>query len=220
MGKLMETVFLVDDDRRVLKSIARVLACERWNVRAYDSARAFLGEHDADEPGCLVLDLLMPDMSGLDLQKELARLGHRRPVIFLSGRGDVPSSVMAMKSGAVDFLTKPVDADALVAAVRIAMDRDARQRAADIRARGFQDRLSRLTAREREVLNGVVAGLLNKQIAGQLGIVEKTVKVHRGRVVAKLGVRSTADLVRVVQGAIVGASPQERAAWGDSGQSG
>jgi FixJ family two-component response regulator len=199
MDKLTGTVFLVDDDPRVLKAMARLLGSEGWCTRTYRSAREFLADHDCGVPGCLVLDLLMPDMTGLDLQKELARRGDRRPIVFLSGRGDVPSSVSAMKSGAVDFLTKPVGSETLLAAVANAMEDDARQRAAASRTCGVRTRLSSLTARERQVLDGVVAGLLNKQIAGRLGIVEKTVKVHRARAVAKLGVRSTAELVRMVQ---------------------
>ncbi|HEX6120908.1 MAG TPA: response regulator [Dongiaceae bacterium] len=202
MDKLTDTVFLVDDDARVLTAIARLLGSAGWNIRTYRSAREFLAEHDCSVSGCLVLDLLMPDMSGLDLQKELARRGHHRPIVFLSGQGDVPSSVSAMKSGAVDFLMKPVDSEILLAAVTNAMEYDARQRAAASRTCGVRMRLSSLTARERQVLDGVVAGLLNKQIAGRLGIVEKTVKVHRARAVAKLGVRSTAELVRMVQVAV------------------
>lgn len=199
MGKLSETVFLVDDDPRVLKALSRVLASDGWIARPYRSAREFLAEHDVAAPGCLVLDLLMPEMTGLDLQQELARLGEHRPIVFLSGRGDVPSSVTAMKSGAVDFLTKPVDARALLEAVRRAAERDARQRAQADRLHGLTTRLATLTVREREVLDGVVSGLLNKQIAGRLGIVEKTVKVHRARAVAKMGARSTAELVRMVE---------------------
>lgn len=199
MGKLTGTVFLVDDDPRVLKAMARLLDSDGWTTKTYRSASAFLADHDETIPGCLVLDLLMPGMSGLDLQRELVRLGQCRPVIFLSGRGDVPSSVTAMKSGAVDFLTKPVDGKILLAAVGKAVERDLRQRAAADRVRTLDARLSSLTVRERQVLDGVVAGLLNKQIAGRLGIVEKTVKVHRARAVAKLGARSTADLVRMVE---------------------
>lgn len=201
MGKLSETVFLVDDDLRVLKALARLLGSDGWTTRLYRSAREFLAEHDAAVPGCLVLDLLMPEMTGLDLQKELARLGQHRPIIFLSGCGDVPSSVTAMKSGAVDFLTKPVDASALLQAVRGAMERDERQRAQADRIHGLNARLATLTVREREVIDGVVSGMLNKQIAGRLGIVEKTVKVHRARAVAKIGARSTAELVRMVEAA-------------------
>jgi len=201
MGRLNETVFLVDDDPRVLKALSRLLASDGWTTQPYRSAREFLAENDATEPGCLVLDLLMPDMSGLDLQQELTRRGQHRPIIFLSGRGDVPSSVTAMKSGAVDFLTKPVDAKSLLEAVRRAVERDVRQRAQADRLQGLTTRLATLTLREREVLDGVVSGLLNKQIAGRLGIVEKTVKVHRARAVAKMGARSTAELVRMVEAA-------------------
>jgi FixJ family two-component response regulator len=204
MGKLSDTVFLVDDDPRVLKALARLLASDGWITQTYRSAREFLAGHDAAAPGCLVLDLLMPEMTGLDLQQELARLGQHRPIIFLSGRGDVPSSVSAMKSGAVDFLTKPVDAKLLLEAVQRAVERDGRQRAQADRLHGLTSRLATLTVREREVLDGVVAGLLNKQIAGRLGIVEKTVKVHRARAVAKMGARSTAELVRMVEAAHAG----------------
>jgi FixJ family two-component response regulator len=199
MDKLTGTVFLVDDDPRVLKAMARLLSSEGWSTKTYRSAREFLADRDETIPGCLVLDLLMPGMSGLDLQHELVRLGQCRPIIFLSGRGDVPSTVAAMKSGAIDFLTKPVDGEMLLEAVRTAIERDARQRAAADRMRNLRVLLSSLTVRERQVLDGVVAGLLNKQIAGRLGIVEKTVKVHRARAIAKLGARSTADLVRMVE---------------------
>jgi len=199
MDNLTGTVFLVDDDPRVLRAMARLLASEGWSTRPYRSAREFLADHDAAIPGCLVLDLSMPEMSGLDLQRELMRRGECRPIIFLSGRGDVPSSVAAMKSGAIDFLIKPVDGEILLDAVGKAIERDAGQRVTTERKRRLSERLSSLTDREREVLDGVVAGLLNKQIAGRLGIVEKTVKVHRARAVAKLGARSTADLVRMVQ---------------------
>jgi FixJ family two-component response regulator len=201
MSATTGTVFLVDDDARVLKAMSRLLGSDGWSTRSYPSGRAFLADYDGAEPGCLVLDLLMPEMSGLEVQRELGRLGDHRPIIFLSGRGDVPSSVTAMKSGAADFLTKPVDGAILLAAVGSAMERDARRRATASLALGLRARLSSLTARERQVLDGVVAGLLNKQIAGRLGIVEKTVKVHRARAVAKLGARSTADLVRLVEAA-------------------
>jgi FixJ family two-component response regulator len=204
------TVFLVDDDPQVLKAITRLLASDGWCTRAFRSARDYLAQDANDGPGCLVVDLLMPEMTGLDLQQELTRLGQTRPIIFLSGRGDVPTSVRAMKLGAVDFLTKPVEASALLDAVRRAMERDASERATAIQMRDVRHRLSSLTARERQVLDGVVAGLLNKQIAGRLGIVEKTVKVHRARAVAKLGVRSTAELVRMVETLIVRGSSADR----------
>ncbi|MEZ5833901.1 MAG: response regulator [Dongiaceae bacterium] len=192
---------MVDDDPHVVKAMARLLRSEGWNTRCYSSASEFLSDHDDAVPGCLILDLLMPGMTGLDLQRELTSRGRCRPIIFLSGRGDVPSSVAAMKFGAVDFLTKPVDGRILLETVERAVERDAGQRAAADRMRTLGERLSSLTIRERQVVDGVVAGLLNKQIAGKLGIVEKTVKVHRARAIAKLGARSTADLVRIVEGA-------------------
>ena len=199
MGKLSETIFLVDDDAAVLKAIARLLSSQGWLTRTYRSAKDFLAEHDEHLPGCIILDLLMPEMTGLDLQAELTRLGKTRPIIFLSGRASIPTSVQAMKSGAVDFLTKPVDADALIDAVRRALETDAARRATASQLRDVQERFSKLTARERQVVDGVIAGLLNKQIAGRLGIVEKTVKVHRARAVTKLGARTTAELVRMAQ---------------------
>ena len=193
------TVFVVDDDPHVLKAIARLLASEGWTTQTYRSAREYLGQQAEDTPGCLVLDFLMPEMTGLDLQSELARLGHARPIVFLSGNGDIPASVRAMKSGAVDFLTKPVESKTLLDAVRRAIERDGSERESASQLRDLRERFSSLTARERQVLSGVVAGLLNKQIAGELGIVEKTVKVHRARVVAKMGARSTAELVRMME---------------------
>jgi FixJ family two-component response regulator len=193
------TVFVVDDDPQMLLAITRVLKREGWATRSYRSAKDYLADPAADTPGCLVLDLLMPDMTGLDLQQKLARLGQTRPIVFLSGRGDISTSVRAMKLGAVDFLTKPVEAEALLEAVHRAIERDASERATASRTQDARDRFSNLTIRERQVLDGVVAGLLNKQIAANLGIVEKTVKVHRARAVAKMGVRSAAELVLMVE---------------------
>lgn len=199
MGKLTETVFLVDDDPGMLRSMTRALALEGWLTRTYGSAREFLAAYDESIPGCLVVDLLMPEMSGLELQQELQRLGQHLPIIFLSGRADIPASVQAMKFGAVDFLTKPVDLAAVLTAVRLALARDQQRRSSNDAVRDLRERYSELTARERQVLAHVASGLLNKQIAGELGIVEKTVKVHRARAIAKLGARSTADLVRMVE---------------------
>lgn len=211
-GMRMEgsTVFVIDDDPQVLKAITRVLASDGWATRSFRSAKDFLNELADDTPGCLVLDLLMPEMTGLDLQLELARIGQARPIVFLSGEGDVPTSVRAMKCGAVDFLTKPVESRTLLDAVRRAMERDVSERAAARHVRDVRKRFSSLTAREREVLDGVVAGLLNKQIAAQLGIVEKTVKVHRARAVAKMRARSTAELVRMVE-SLGGHRPDQKA---------
>lgn len=192
------TVFVVDDDPRVLRAITRLLSGDGWATQSFRSAKDYLAESAEAMPGCLVLDLVMPDMTGFDLQEELARLGQTRPIVFLSGRGDIPASVRAMKSGAVDFLTKPVEAAALLDAVRNAIERDAAEREAASQIQDVRERFSSLTSREREVLDGIVAGLLSKQIAADLGIVEKTVKVHRARAKAKMGARSFAELVRMV----------------------
>jgi FixJ family two-component response regulator len=193
------TVFLVDDDEGVLKALSRLLRIYGYEVRTFTSPSDFLAQHDPTVPGCAVLDLLMPGLDGLQLQEALHAGGIERPVIFVSGGGDIPTSVRAMKAGAVDFLTKPVNDEALLAAI-------ARAAAAEARGRAFRDeltvikaRVAKLTPREREVLTHVIAGRLNKQIAGELGTVEKTIKVHRGRMMEKMGVRSVADLVRLAE---------------------
>jgi FixJ family two-component response regulator len=157
-----------------------------------------------ERPGCLVLDLAMPGMSGLDLQGWLRRLGVHLPVIFLTGRGDVPSSVRAMKAGAVDFLMKPIHDGELLKAIEVALRREREARAARTEAAAVQARLATLTPRERQVLEHVVSGQLNKQIAADLGIVEKTIKVHRGRVMKKMGVKSLAELARLAERSGIG----------------
>jgi FixJ family two-component response regulator len=192
------TVFLVDDDAAVLRGVSRLLTAAGYDVHAYASPAAFLTDQDQAVPGCAVLDLAMPGLDGLALQQALADRGIERPIIFLTGKGDIPTSVRAMQAGAVDFLTKPVERDALLAAIgrAAARDAEARERRAGLAA--VQTRLARLTPREREVLSHVVAGRLNKQIAYDLGTVEKTIKVHRGRMMEKLEVRSVAELMRLV----------------------
>jgi FixJ family two-component response regulator len=202
------TVFLVDDDKGVLKALSRLLRTAGHEVRAFDRSRAFLDEHDPSVPGCVVLDLAIPDLDGLQLQSLLAKDGSGRAVIFLTGRGDIPTSVRAMKAGAVDFLTKPVKAGELLSAISRAMERDDGVRRARSTIASIESRLSRLTAREREVLGHVIAGRLNKQIAGDLGTALKTIKVHRGRIMQKLGVRTVADLVRLAERA--GIEPHRR----------
>jgi len=192
-------VFLVVDDPGVLRALTRLLRAAGLDVRAFRSSREFLAAHDAAIPGCIVLDLAMPGESGLDLQTALAAAGCHRPIVFISGHGDIPSSVRAMKAGAVDFLTKPVSQEHLLAAIRRALDRDRLMREAQAELQAIAERLSTLTPREREVLDHVVMGQLNKQIAADLGTVEKTVKVHRSRVMEKMGVRSLADLVRMAE---------------------
>jgi len=191
------TVFLVDDDRAVLKGLERLLRAAGFAVRGFASSETFLEQHDPMTPGCAVLDLAMSGLNGLELQQALAARGLDRPVIFLTGRGDIATSVQAMKAGATDFLTKPVAAGDLMAAVRLAVEKDRQARAARVERASIEQRLATLTRREGEVLRHVVAGRLNKQIAADLGMAEKTVKVHRGRLMAKMGVRSVAELVRM-----------------------
>jgi FixJ family two-component response regulator len=193
------TVFLVDDDPSILRALTRLLRAGGHQVSAFRSPGDFLAQHDASVPGCVVLDLAMPGLSGLELQTALAAAGCHRPIVFISGHGDIPSSVRAMKAGAVDFLTKPVSEENLLAAIERAMERDRLVRDARAELQAIGERLNRLTPREREVFQHVVAGQLNKQIAADLGTVEKTVKVHRSRVMEKMGVRSLADLVRIAE---------------------
>jgi len=192
--------FVVDDDRSVLKSLSRLLRTKGYEVRAYQSGREFLDEHDPDVPGCAVLDMSLPGMNGLEIQQELAATHANRPVVFLSGSAGVPASVRAMKGGAVDFLTKPAKARDLLAAIAAACERQMRVRQQKAVREVIQSRLSGLTPREKEVFGGVVSGLLNKQIAGQLGISLKTVKLHRSRMMHKMSVRSVADLARLAEG--------------------
>ena len=191
------TVFIVDDDAGVLRALSRLLRARRYDVRSYASPQEFLARHDATVPGCAVLDVSMPGLDGLELQRALNAEASQRPVIFITGKGDIPMSVRAMKAGAVDFLTKPVSDKELLGAIARAASVDDESRKIRVELASIQARISTLTPREREVLTHVVAGRLNKQIAGDLGTVEKTIKVHRSRMMEKLGVRTVADLVRM-----------------------
>jgi len=194
---------MVDDDSDVLVALGRILRTEGFAVSASRSTREFLERYDPDIPGCVVLDLSMPEIDGLQTQALLESRGIACPVIFLTGCGDVHSSVCAMKNGAIDFLTKPVEADALIEAVSRGLEHDQRARAQAEEQCRVSMRFAVLTPREREVLKHVLAGRLNKQIAADLGIVEKTIKVHRSHVMHKLGVRSVAELVRLAERAHV-----------------
>ena len=189
-------VHVVDDDEAVRTAVVRLLRSAGHDARAYASAAEFVLAGEVGGPGCAVLDLNLPDASGLELQDALSSSRSPLPVVFLTGHGDVPSTVRAMKAGAVDFLTKPVNPDLLLKAVACALERDARRRATDSKLAELKERYRRLTPREREVFGCVVEGRLNKQIAGDLGASERTIKVHRARVMHKMGVRFVAQLVR------------------------
>jgi FixJ family two-component response regulator len=191
------TVLVVDDDPSLCRSLQRLLASAGHRVETFTSAADVLRRGFADEPACLVLDLAMPGMDGLELQSRLTELGWDPEIVFLSGHAEVPSSVQAMKAGAVDFLTKPVDEAALLSAVSEALARHRERLAAQRETAEASSRLAELTPREREVAALVVQGRRNKEIAFELGIAEKTVKVHRGRVMEKTGARSTAELVQL-----------------------
>jgi FixJ family two-component response regulator len=190
-------VFLVDDDASVRRSMTRLLESAGYAVEAFASARAFLAREPSTGPCCLVLDVRMPGLTGLELQETLAAAGRRISIVFVTGHVDVPMSVRAMKGGAVDLLTKPVDAKDLLQAIQRAVAKDVWDRGQEGRVAEIQKRVETLSPRETEVFALVVTGMLNKQIASQLGIVEKTVKVHRARVMAKMRAGSVAELVRL-----------------------
>jgi FixJ family two-component response regulator len=194
------TIFLVDDDLPVLKALERLLQSAGYRTKAYSSAKTFLDEHDGSTPGCVVLDLAMPDFDGLDVQEALTRQSINRPVIFLTGKATVPKSVQAMKAGAIDFLTKPIGSSELLSAIKTCEERDKTQRHSEAQRTLILQRIAKLTPREREVLDYVIRGSLNKQIGFALGVHEKTIKVHRGRVFQKMGVRTVAELVRMTVG--------------------
>jgi len=199
MTALTPTVFIVDDYAPVRRSISRLLHAAGFAVAAFASADEFLAQFDPQIMGCLVLDVAMPALDGLELQHILAEAGSLLPIIFLTGTSDIPKSVQAMKHGASDFLTKPVNDEDLLAAVHAAIEKNRALRHEQAQLSEIQARLATLTPREREVLEYVVAGKLNKQIAGNLGTVEQTVKVHRAHVMEKMRVQSVAELVRLTQ---------------------
>ena len=192
-------VLVVDDDPSLRAALRRLLRADGYDVEMFASAAALLEHEIGDRPTCLVLDLCMPGLDGLSLQERLQVGGRAPSVVFLSGHGDVPTSVRAMKGGAIDFLEKPVDADALLAAIERALERDATASRERRDRRELAGRYATLTGREREVLSLVVAGLLNKVVAEHLGASAKTIKVHRGRVMAKMRAGSLAELVRMAE---------------------
>ena len=200
-------VFVVDDDPLVRESLQDLLNSAGFTVRMFGSASEFIGSQRPDVPACLILDVELPDLSGLDLQAELVKSGTEIPIVFLTGRGDIPMSVRAMKAGAVEFLTKPFRKEPLCDAVREALARDGEDRKQRAEMLELRNRLETLTPRERQVLALVVTGLLNKQIAGELGTTDMTVKAHRGRVMRKMGAGSLADLVRMAEKLKISAEP-------------
>jgi FixJ family two-component response regulator len=203
-SSLGPTVFVVDDYAPGRRSISRLLRTAGFAVTTFASAKEFLAQYDSETPGCLVLDLAMPGVSGFELQRILAGKGNLLPIIFLTSHGDIPKSVQAMKHGASDFLTKPVNDEDLLAAIRVAIEKDRALRREQAELSEIRARLATLTPREREVLEYVVAGKLNKQIAGDLGTVEQTIKVHRAHVMQKMRVQSVAELVRLAQRCRIG----------------
>jgi len=199
------TVFVVDDDPSVLRAISRLLRLE-FAVEAFDSPSAFLESLRPDAPGCILLDLALPGVSGLELQERLVASGCKQPVVFLSGQGSVRTSVQAMRAGALDFIEKPWENDSLLNTVRRALERDREMRMRRSASDSIARRVASLTPRESEVFRHVIAGRLNKQIAARLGTAEKTIKVHRARVMHKMSVRSVAELTRVAE--IAGIRPE------------
>ena len=193
------TIFIIDDDPSVRKGLTRLVTASGMNTESFASAREFLDSGNLDSPGCIILDVQMPGMTGPELQEELGNTSYGLPIIFLSAHGDVPTTASAMKKGAVDFLTKPVDGPQLLEAIRLSLEKDAENRRQRKISSEINTRLSSLTAREYEVMTYVITGMLNKQIAGEMNISEETVKIHRGRVMHKLEIVSVAELVRICE---------------------
>jgi FixJ family two-component response regulator len=211
------TVFVVDDEETVRKALARLIRSAGMTARTFPTAEAFLAENHAVPASCLVLDVRLPGLNGLQLQEALNRKSYPIGIIFITGHGDVPTSVRAMKAGAVDFLQKPFTGHDLLDAIRRAVGRTRDAVAKQAETAEIQRRYDTLTPREREVFSLVVSGLLNKQVAGELGAAEKTIKIHRGRVMAKMQAPSVADLVRMA--GLLGVPPQPSAFRGAPGAS-
>ena len=197
-------IAIVDDDPSVRRGLERLIRSAGWKAETFASAQEFLARPGAEAPSCLVLDLQLPGLSGLDLQKRMAEVGLEIPIVFLTGHGDIPASVQAMKAGAIEFLTKPVDEQDLLNAIQEAVERDRRVRQQHAEMHELERRYESLSAREQEVMQQVVSGLLNKQIASELNITEFTVKFHRGHIMRKMRADSLADLVRMAQNLGIG----------------
>ena len=199
------TVFIIDDDLSIRKGITRLVKAIGFNTESYESATDFLESGKCLEHGCIILDVHMPEMTGPELQEKLVNTGCSMPIIFLSAHGDVPTTTRAMKKGAVDFLTKPVNVDELLTAIDVSLAQDLENRAQSEETSSIIEKIKQLTPREHEVMTYVITGMLNKQIAGEMEISEETVKIHRGRVMQKLDIVSVAQLVRLCEKA--GISP-------------
>lgn len=197
MNSSQGTVYVVDDDPGMRKAIGRLCQSHNLNVKTFASAREYLDHATPESPACMILDVRMPGLSGLDLQAELTARNIRIPIVFITGHGDIPSSVKAMKAGAVDFLTKPFTHKSLIAIIQEALRKDIHQKSLQGEQDAIQQHLNSLTPRERQVFDMVVKGMLNKQIAAELGACEQTIKVHRGRVMDKMRVASVAELVQL-----------------------
>jgi FixJ family two-component response regulator len=197
VSNIAPVVFVVDDDVSVRESLESLIRLAGWQTQTFESAREFLGRPRVAGPSCLILDVNLPDLNGLDLQQRIVDERAIMPIIFITGRGDIPTSVQAMKAGAMDFLTKPFDDDVLLNAIRSAIDRSQAALGQEVKIIALRDRYAALSSREREVMALVVAGLLNKQVGAELHISEITVKAHRGSAMRKMGARSLPDLVNM-----------------------
>lgn len=191
------TIFIIDDDASIRRALSYLLQAAGYKVEPYSSAETFLRRENYDGVGCIILDVQMPSLSGMDLQEKLMRSDYGMPIIFLTGHGGLSMGVQAMKRGAIDFLTKPCDEEQLLEAVHRAVEKDMQARGSYKEKQEISRRIELLTPREKEILRYVIAGMLNKQIAAKLGIAEPTVKIHRGRIMEKLCADSVADLVRL-----------------------